>query len=122
MKMGKFLWCIMTSREVSEEEARRTVETMRNCPHLVAMGYTAGTVYSVYMVPERKRWWLEYPATLNEEAGQEKYSVQVVENLTYPEELVLKTPRSDRPPCGADCGACKLRERYGCDGYPAVEV
>ena len=120
--MGKHLWCIMTSREGSEEEARRTVETMRNCPHLVALGYTSGTVYSVYMVPERKRWWLEYPETLNEETGQEKYSVQVVENLTYPEELALKTPKSDRPPCGADCGTCGLRERYSCDGCPAVEV
>jgi len=53
--MGKYLWCIMTSREGSEEEARRTAETMKNCPYLVAMGYASGTVYSVYMVPEHKR-------------------------------------------------------------------
>ncbi len=120
--MGKNLWCIMTSREDSEEEARRTAETMRNCPHLVAIGYTSGTVYSIYTVPEHKRWWLEYPETMNQERGEKKYSVQVIENLTYPEELALKTPKSDKPPCGADCGACGLRERYGCDGCPAVEA
>jgi len=108
--------------EGSEEEARRTAETMRNCPYLVAMWYTAGIVYSAYMVPEYKRWWLEYPETLNEETGQEKYSVEVVENLTYPEELKYKTPKSDRPPYGTDCAKCGLRDRYGCDGCPAVEA
>lgn len=118
--MGKHLWCIMTTKESSEEEARKTAETMRNCPHLVAIGYSSDTVYSVYMVPDHKRWWLRYPETVNREIGEEKYSVQVVENLLYPERLTPKAPRGETPPCGADCETCKLRERYDCEGCPAI--
>ncbi len=118
--MGEHIWGIMTAKESSEEEARKTAETMRSCPHLVAIGYTADTVYSVYMVPEHKRWWLRYPETMNSEIGEEKYRVQLVENLTYPDELTLKTAKAERPPCGADCQTCKLSERYDCDGCPAT--
>jgi hypothetical protein len=112
----------MTTKEGSEEEARKTAESMRNCPHLVATGFTSDTVYSVYMVPEEKRWWLEYPETLNREIGEEKYRVRVVENLTYPEDITLKKTKSEKPPCGANCRTCRLRERYDCDGCPAVLI
>ena len=52
--MGKYLWSIMTTKEGSEEEARKAMETTnRNCPYLVATGHNSNVVYSVYMVPSR---------------------------------------------------------------------
>jgi hypothetical protein len=120
--MGKYLWSIMTTKEGSEEEAKKTMETTnRNCPYLVATGHTSNVVYSVYMVPEGMRWWLEYPEKMNRELGKEKYDVQIVENLMYPEDLTFKTPLPEKPPCGANCETCRLREQYDCDGCPATK-
>lgn len=120
MNKKKHIWGILVTEEDSVEEAKKTAESMKNCPYLVAIGTTSNTVYSVYMVPENKKWWLQYPETLNEKSGVKKYRVQVVENSIYPEKFTLKMPRIETPPCGANCQTCKLRAQYNCDGCPAA--
>lgn len=80
MDKKKHVWGILVTEERSAEEAEKTAESMKNCPYLIAIGTTLNTVYSVYMVPEDKKWWLKYPETLNEKLEKQKYTVQIVEN------------------------------------------
>ncbi|MFP3951535.1 MAG: hypothetical protein ACLFVP_05295 [Candidatus Bathyarchaeia archaeon] len=111
----------MTTEEESKEKAECTIAKMINCPNLIATGHSGNIVYSVFMAPKEKRWWLEYPQTLNDERGEEKYKVKVIEELSYPLEPPNKEEIYDSPPCGADCEGCKLKERYSCGGCPAIK-
>jgi len=118
--MSKYLWCIMTTIEETEETAKDRIATMINCPNLIATGRTKNIIYSVFMVPREMRWWLEYPLTQNEKIGEEKYTVEIIENLEYPKEPPNKERVFHSPPCGATCEDCKLKEEYFCEGCQAV--
>mgnify|MGYP001130176172 CR=1 FL=1 len=106
----------------SEKEAEKLAEAMRNCPHLLFSGTSMNRVYSVYVVPASKKWWLKIPGTDPNEAGFKRASVHIIDSLTYPAVVNLRLPdkMSDVAPCGADCSSCPLRSRYACDGCPAT--
>ena len=118
-------WCDCLMRNVcgiivietdSPEEAKKREKIMRNCPSLIASGTTSNIIYSVYVVPKEKRWWLNYPELFPEE----KSRVLIIENVTYPKESDLKLPTSKTKPCGADCNTCPFRARYNCKGCHAI--
>jgi len=113
---------IVIGEASSVEEAKRLAETIKNCPNLVASGTSANKFYSVYIVPEEKKWWLKYPETNPKATGLEKARVYIVQNLLYPEKSVFRMPeeKTDLAPCGADCKTCQLREEYNCSGCPAT--
>jgi len=120
--LAKEIFGIIIGEASSAEEAQKLAETMRNCPYLVASGTTANMIYSVYIVPKEKKWWLKYPETNPKETGVEKAWVYMIENLVYPQKFNLKVPkkRTEIAPCGADCQTCPLREEYDCNGCPAT--
>jgi hypothetical protein len=119
--MSKYIWGILTRKAKSEERALKNIENMKNCPYLIAIGHSGKKEYSVYMVPQDKRWWLEYPLKINEKLGEEKFTLEVIENLTMPEELITREETFSSPPCGEDCEICDLRVEYSCSGCLAVK-
>ena len=120
--MAKNIYGIIVGEALSGEEAGELAEKMKNCPYLVASGTTAKRIYSVYIVPEEKKWWLKYPETNPKATGVEKAWVYIVENMFYPEKFNLKLPKkkTEIAPCGANCITCPLLEEYNCSGCPAT--
>jgi len=113
---------IIIGETSSIEEAKRLAGIMRNCPNLVTSGTTSNKIYSVYIVPEEKEWWLRYPEANPKATGLEKASVYIVKNVLYPEEFAFRLPKNKTgtAPCGANCQTCPLREEYDCSGCPAT--
>jgi len=120
--MAKNIFGIIVGEARSAEEAEKLAEMMKKCPYLVASGTTSNKTYSIYIVPEEKKWWLRYPETNPKSVGLESARVYIVENLTYPEKFDWKLPKkkTKTAPCGADCQTCPLREEYDCSGCPAT--
>ena len=113
---------IIIGEACSTEEAKKLVETVRDCPYLIASGTTSNKTYSVYIVPEEKRCGLEYPERNPEATGLEKASVHIIEDVSFPEKISLRKTerRAKTAPCGANCQTCPLREEYDCSGCPAM--
>lgn len=120
--LAKEICGIIIGEACSVEEAGKLAETMKNCPYLVASGTTVNMIYSAYIVPKEKKWWLKYPETNPKATGVEKARVYMVENVSYPEKFDLKLPKkkTETAPCGANCQTCSLREEYDCNGCPAT--
>jgi hypothetical protein len=120
--MKRIICGIVIGEASSAEEAKRLAETMENCPNLVASGTSSNKLYSVYIVPEEKKWWLKYPETDPKATGLEKARVYIVQNLLYPEKFTFRMPekKTETAPCGANCQTCPLREEYDCSGCPAT--
>ncbi len=120
--MAKNIFGIIVGEARSAEEAEKLAEMMKNCPYLIASGTSSNKTYSIYIVPEEKKWWLKYPETNPKATGLENAQVYIVENITYPEKFDWKLPKkkTETAPCGADCQTCPLQEEYGCGGCPAT--
>ena len=120
--MTKNICGIIVGEALSAEEAVELAEKMKNCPYLVASGTTANMIYSVYIVPEEKKWWLKYPETNPKATGVEKAWVYIVENVLYPEKFNSKLPKkkTEIAQCGANCQTCPLLEEYDCSGCSAT--
>lgn len=106
----------------SIEEAKKQSANMKDCPHLVFSGTVANRIYSVYIVPEDKMWWLGFPEDNPKAVGFDKASVHIIEELMFPEKFDLRLPknREETAPCGADCRTCPLRREYNCKACPAT--
>jgi len=106
----------------SAKDAKKIARIMQNCPNLVASGTTSNKIYSVYIVPEKKEWWLRYPEINPKATGLEKAAVYIVKNVSYPEEFAFRLPhkKTEIAPCGANCKTCPLRKEYNCSGCPAT--
>jgi hypothetical protein len=113
---GRFICGIIIVETGSVEDAMRRAGLMTGCPKLVASGIKGRTLYSVHLVPEEERWWLNY----NELFPEEKAEVHIIEDVAYPRSLRADI-NSEKPPCGADCAGCRFREKYNCRGCPAVD-
>ena len=120
--LAKRVCGIIVGEALSAEEAGELAEKMKNCPYLVASGTTANMVYSVYVVPEEKRWWLKYPEVNPQATGVEKAWVYIVENVFCPEKFNLRLPKkkTEIAPCRATFQTCPLLEEYDCSGCPAT--
>ncbi|MBT9143802.1 MAG: hypothetical protein DDT32_02076 [Syntrophomonadaceae bacterium] len=85
------------------------------------VGAFGDRLVSVYFVPEKHLWWLEWVRDQPEIAGLRSVSLLVTDEakITYPEfELRLPREKLEVAPCGADCKACPSFER--CPGCPAT--
>ena len=69
--MARNISGIIVGEALSGEEAEELAEKMKNCPYLVASGTTANMIYSAYIVPEEKKWWLN-PEVNPKATGVEK--------------------------------------------------
>jgi hypothetical protein len=116
MRDERFVCGIIIVETKSAEDAKRRADMMIGCPKLVASGTRGRTLYSVHLVPEEERWWLNY----NELFPQERAEVHIIEDVAYPPAL-REDIKSEKPPCGANCEGCRFRERYNCGGCPAVD-
>jgi hypothetical protein len=75
----------------------------------------------VFLVPEFKKWWLEYPAKNPQVIGAEEIKLELVENIVKPEnfELTLPEEKSKTSPCGSSCESCPMRIELQCNACPA---
>jgi len=104
------------------ELAERNAKTMKDCPRIVASGHSSNYAFNLFIIPEEKKWWVEYPIQHPEVLGAKNVKLNLIENLTYPEDFKLHVPdeKLELSPCGADCMECPLREQFICKGCPAT--
>jgi len=81
-------------------------------------------VFSIFVVPVERRWWLEYPSKDPAAVGMDTACVQIIEDMRSMADLKTNIPerKLDASPCGADCRKCKAREEYECHGSPATNL
>lgn len=120
--MDKDIICgfIFTETRLSKE-AEKFAEKIKYCPYLIVLAVSSNKIYSAYIVPEKKRWWLEYPQLEPKKLGLKNAEVYICEKIIFPGKFIFKTPqtKSKINPCGANCSICGLRYKYKCDGCPA---
>ena len=95
---------------------------MKKCPFLFFGGYSSEIFQYVFIVPEEKKWWLEYPAKNPEIIGAEKIKLEIMENIVKPDnfELTIPKEKSKISPCGSSCENCPMRIEKNCAGCPAT--
>jgi len=113
---------VLVATMPSAEEACKTARAMSGCPYVIATGTTGNKFCNVLVVPESKRWWLEYPQRRPDIIGAKRVSLTVIDELLVPElfEERVSGKKLDTAPCGADCLECPLREEFDCHGCPAT--
>lgn len=112
----------MIGETTSEENAIKRTTVMNNCPYLLFGGFSSYRFHYVFIVPEEKKWWLEYPAENPQVIGAEKITLELVENIVKPEnfEFTLPEEKSEISPCGSSCEDCPMRVEKNCAGCPAT--
>ncbi len=120
--VDKIICGIIIGEHTSKEEALKYAKKMKNCPYLISSGTSENKIYSIFIVPDNKKWWLKYPEDEPIATGLKNAQVILVENIVYPEKLDLKIPVEKKTitPCGANCETCLLREKHNCKGCPAT--
>lgn len=114
----------LVAAEVVEESADRvvrTLEAMRECPHVVAFLPSRDApecFLGLYALPEDKLWWLEMLVDDPSLIKAESVKVWVLAP-GVPEEVWLDVkPAEGKPPCGSECANCPLY-REKCRGCPS---
>ena len=107
-----------TLRVKQEKNATR----MKECPSTIACGTNDVFSYIVFIIPENKKWWLEYPQDHPEVLGAINVKLNLIENLIFPEDFQLRIPKvkSRKAPCGSDCYECPMKKEQNCEGCPAI--
>lgn len=113
---------IMKGVTTSEEKAEKQTKSMKNCPYLISGGYTSNQFHNVFIVPENKKWWLEYPASNPDIVGAEKIHLELITNVIKTDEfkLILPKVKTKISPCGSSCETCPMRLEHQCTGCPAT--
>ncbi len=106
----------------SSDKAEKNTKRMKNCPHLLACGQSSNYAFNLFIVPEEKRLWLEYPTRHPEVLGAKSVRLELIESLIFPESYNLRVPveKLEVSPCGAKCLECPFREEFNCKGCPAT--
>ncbi|MFW9904825.1 MAG: hypothetical protein ACFFFH_10875 [Candidatus Thorarchaeota archaeon] len=112
---------IMSGKTTSEEEAKKCTQMMENCPYLLFGGFSSSTFFYVFLVPEMKKWWLEYPVENPQVIGAEDIQLELVRNIVKPKnfDLILPEYKSKISPCGSSCENCPMRLESQCNACPA---
>ncbi len=120
--MEKNIAGLMTIELDSRESAERNAKIMKNCPRIAASGYSSNCAFNLFVIPEDKRWWIEYPVEHPEVMGAKSVKLSLIDHLTYPEKFELRIPdeKLEIAPCGSNCMDCPSRERFNCKGCPAT--
>ncbi|MCL0093065.1 hypothetical protein M1N92_05385 [Dehalococcoidia bacterium] len=117
----KIVCGLVIGEAASAEKAEKSAQDVKDCPYVAFVGAFEGQLVTVYFVPERHLWWLEWVRDEPEIAGLRNVTLQVtdVAKITYPEfELRLPQEKLEVAPCGLVCQECSLFER--CSGCPAT--
>ena len=111
----------MSGETSSEEEAKKRTKAMENCPYLLFGGFSSNIFHYVFLVPEVKKWWLEYPAENPQVIGAERIKLELVKNIVKPKnfEFTLPEEKSEISPCGSSCENCPMRLENQCEACPA---
>jgi hypothetical protein len=112
----------MIGETSSEEKAKKRTTAMRNCPYLLSGGFSSYRFHYVFIVPEKKKWWLEYPAKNPEVIGAENIKLEIMENIVKPDkfEFIIPIEKSKVSPSGSSCESCPMRLENQCDTCPAT--
>jgi hypothetical protein len=120
--MKKMICGFIFAETKSLKETKKFVERIKNCLYLVVQAMDSKEIFSAYIVPEEKRWWLEYPQLEPEKLGLKSAKTYIYKKVCYPERFSPGHPkkRTNIAPCKANCQICRLRCKYNCDGCPAI--
>ncbi|MBD3191488.1 MAG: hypothetical protein GF308_12640 [Candidatus Heimdallarchaeota archaeon] len=107
----------------SFEQGRKVIDSMKNCPNLLMSGFENNKVYSIYLVPQTKEWWLKWPEENKDNLAVNHVTTIVWDSIIFPEKITFgqNKEKYPEPPCGTDCSNCQLKTRFNCEGCPAVE-
>jgi len=110
----------MIGKTTSEEEAERRTKAMGNCPYLLFGGFSSRTFHYVFLVPEMKKWWLEYPVKNPQVIGAEEIQLKLVRNIVKPGNFELNLPedKAKISSCGSSCENCPMRLESQCNACP----
>lgn len=105
----------------TSDKAQQIAKRYRNCPYVNFMATNEDRVFTVFVLPKRQRWWIEYVEKKPRETlGLERAKVTLADQVQSPEQLKTRLPEKpqDISPCGTNCGACPSYEK--CLGCPAT--
>lgn len=119
---NRFICGIIRAEMDSSTKAKKNATMMKECPRTIACGTNDVFSYTVFLIPEDKKWWLEYPQDHPEVLGAKDVKLNLIENLLFPEDFQLRIPKikSHIAPCGSDCHGCPMRKEWNCEGCPAL--
>ena len=119
---NRFICGILCAEMDSSSKARENSNKMKECPRTIACGTDGVFSYTVFIVPEDKKWWLEYPQDHPDVLGAKDVKLNLIKSLIFPENFQLRIPEVKSPvaPCGSDCHGCPMRKEWNCDGCPAI--
>ncbi len=117
--MSNILSAVLIGRAATEERARKLAES--TCPYVGFYAAQGNVVVGVFVLPEAKRWWIEYPQEHPEALGLESATVLITEKPTVssPWSRGEVQPTALTTPCGTDCLTCP-QYRARCSGCPAT--
>jgi len=122
LKTGRDIAGLLIIEMDTPELAERNAKIMKNCPRIVTSGHSSNHAYELFIIPEEQKWWIEYPAEHPEVLKAKSVKLELIENLTYPEDFKLRVPdkRLEISPCGTNCLECPSRVKFNCKCCPAT--
>jgi hypothetical protein len=119
---NRFICGIICAEMDSSNKAKKNATMMKDCPRTIACGTNDVFSYTIIIIPEDKKWWLEYPQEHPEVLGAKNVKLNLIENLLFPEDFQLRIPKvkNRTAPCGSDCHGCPMRKEWNCEGCPAI--
>ena len=117
----KLISALLIGETENSERARFLAEKYQNCPYIYFIATEENKLFAIYFLPVKQRWWIEtIEKKPRDTIGLEKAEVTFVNNVYYPEKLMMRLPEKpiDISPCGSYCRNCPY---YGkCSGCPAT--
>lgn len=113
----KLLCALLCGEGETEEIINQIAVSYRDCPYVNFMATKGREIYSVYFIPEKQKWWIEFiEKNPQETLGLNKAHLNFIENLQYPKTMKLRLPKKllQISPCGANCGICSSSEKCSC--------
>ncbi|NHJ31468.1 MAG: hypothetical protein FK732_01270 [Asgard group archaeon] len=90
------MFCAMfIGKTKSEIQAAQMTNKYKNCPYVYFIASKHLTVYGIYILPESKKWWLEYIEKFpgKETLGLETIEVHYIDDVKYPNPQRMKIPK-----------------------------
>jgi len=112
---------VLVGRAVSPQKASEHAAQMQGCPFVAEYKAKKEIIFGVFVLPQKKQWWIELPGEEPELLGLERVTVFLTEAINTTS-LWLRgevTPVLPTAPCGAKCSECPLVYIW-CEGCPAT--
>ena len=116
--MGEKLICVLLFGEgENEDKTNQIADNYKDCPYVNFMATKGREIYSIYFLPEKQKWWIEFiEKNPQKTLGLNKAQLFFIENLQYPKRMKLHLPKNllEISPCGANCENCPSSEKCTC--------